>query len=334
MALFYDGKGNQIVIAEATGSPDLTYTLSTAWITNAESAYNSMLAEMQTLGNGAVPFFIQTDAHGRGGHPHRWLHNLDSRVKSINLGDVTSDYFNTRELTAFYGAVKDVDNKICVFGNHDIWTKSGSDKDANYYDLSEWFPSDGRRIEDKHSYFTVKDDSYNVKYIVLCPYYINLEYETNGTDMGIRTEQMEWLLGELSADDGYDIIVLMHQLFNDEHCNRDGTKQNWADSQPIFREVWEVLKDRRNKRSGTITDSDGQAHSYDFTNVKSRYLGSLHGHTHEELMYTEENTTAYACDWYGNSGACCFGLFDRENSKLKIWYFTSATVFEPLELSI
>jgi hypothetical protein len=94
------------------------------------------------------------------------------------------------------------------------------------------------------------------------------------------------------------------------------------------------MKDRRNKRSGTITDSEGVSHSYDFTSAKSRYLGSLHGHTHEELMLTEDNTTAYAANGYISNRACVFGIFDRNSNKLKVWEFSNGGVLDMLELDI
>lgn len=322
-----------IVISGPEGGT-LSYNLSDTWKANGESALTAVVAEMQAWGNDAIPFFIQTDLHGRNNDPARWLHNLNDRIMNINLGDNATDYFNTGELEAYYESVRDVQNKICVFGNHDVWTKSGSDKAANYHDLAQWFPSDGKRIRDKHGYFTVKDDRFNVKYVVLCPYYINLENETNGVDLAIRTAQMEWLIQELSADDGYDIVILMHQLFHDDYQNREGVKQNWSDAQPIFQQVWNVLKDRRNNRSGSVTDSNAQTHSYDFSNVKSRILCALHGHTHEELMVTEEGMTAYAANWYGDGGACVFGVINRERGKLKIWAFGANSVSDVLELDI
>lgn len=335
MAILYDGKGNQIIIQEGGngGDTELDYKgLSTNWITNAETCYNAMISEIEKISYSGVPFFIQTDLHGRNNAPARWLHNKDKSVKNLNLGDIVTDYYNTRENENYRNSALEVDNLITVYGNHEACMK-GTDVPTshglNYYYTDT---TKGKRMVNERGFFTVYDNDFNVKYIAICPYYQELDGSRNGVE--VRTDQMTWLLRELSIDDGYDIVILMHQLFTDTHYGRSGTLQNWADAPPILENLWNVIKDRRNKRSGTITDSEGVVHNYDFTNVKTSYLGSLHGHTHEELMLTEENTSAYACDWYGNYNSCCFGLFDRKNNKLKIWYFNTNTVYDVLELDI
>ena len=71
MAIFYDGKGNQILIVEATGETELTFSLPAGWIANAETAYANVLAQMKLYANDAIPFFIQTDLHGRHNDPDR-----------------------------------------------------------------------------------------------------------------------------------------------------------------------------------------------------------------------------------------------------------------------
>ena len=334
MAILYDGKGNQIQIIEGgNGSSELTFSGLTAnWIANAETSYNAMMSEIEKISYSGVPFFIQTDLHGRNNSPARWLHNIDKRVKNINLGDIVTDYYNIGENNNYRNSALPVDNLITVYGNHEAVMK-GVDVPTSY-GLNYYYTdtTKGKRMVNERSFFTVCDDNFNVKYIAISPYYQNEDGSRNGVE--VRTDQMTWLLRELSADDGYDIVILMHQLFTDTHYHRDGTLQNWADAPVILENLWNVIKDRRNNRSGTITDSEGVEHSYDFTSVKSRYLGSLHGHTHEELMLTEENTTAYACDWYGNYNACCFGLFDRANNKLKVWRFDTTQTYELLELDI
>jgi hypothetical protein len=100
--------------------------------------------------------------------------------------------------------------------------------------------------------------------------------------------------------------------------------------------MWSVLKDRKNNRSGTITDSSGVEHSYNFSNCKTELLVSLHGHSHEELYLQEENMLSYSADWYGNGNAnrCTFGLIDRMNSKVIFWVFDNTGCWEPLELAI
>ena len=78
-----------------------------------------------------------------------------------------------------------------------------------------------------------------------------------------------------------------------------------------------MLKDRKNKRSGTITDSDGVEHNYDFSKCESDLLCCLHGHTHEELYIQDEGLLAYAFD-YGNVKNCAFVSINRSENLLKV----------------
>ena len=332
MAIFYDGKGNQILIVEATGETELTFSLPSGWIANAESAYANVLAEMKLYANDAIPFFIQTDLHGRSNDPARWIHNLDGRIKNLNLGDDVVDYFSDAAGAAYRDAAMPVQNLITVFGNHEAHTSNA--EAATEYGLKYYYTdtTKTKRMINGRNFFVSYDDDYNVKYVAVCPYYTNNDGTREGVE--IRTDQMNWLLKELTADDGYDIVLLMHQLWTDTYIHRDGSVQNWQDAPAILENMWPVLKDRRNKRSGTITDSSGVAHTYDFSSVKTKLLCSFHGHTHEELYLSEENTTSYAANWYGDDNACVFGVINRANNTLKIWEVKTSGVSDLLELNI
>lgn len=308
-------------------------SLSEAWITNAETAYANMLAQMKMYGNDAIPFFILTDPHGRGNDPARWLNNKDQRVKNINLGDFVVDYFSDAAGENWRKAALPVQNQITVFGNHESYTLNA--EAATEYKLKYYYTDTttaGKRMVNGRNFFVSHDKDYNVKYIVVCPYYTNNDGTRDGVK--IHTDQMEWLLKELSVDDGYDVVLLMHQLWTDTYIHRDGTKQNWQDAPVILENMWTVLKDRKNKRSGTIIDSSGVEHSYDFGNCKTELLVSLHGHSHEELYLLEENLLTYAGDMCGDTKCCTFGLIDRLNSKVTFWVFDSNGCLDPLELPI
>lgn len=332
MAIFYDGKGNQILIVEATGETELTFSLPSGWVANAESAYANVLAEMKLYANDAIPFFIQTDLHGRSNDPARWVHNLDGRIKNLNLGDDVTDYFSDAAGAAYRDAAMPVQNLITVFGNHEAFTSKA--EAATEYGLKYYYTdtTKTKRMVNGRNFFVSYDDDYNVKYVAVCPYYTNNDGTREGVK--IRTDQMNWLLKELTADDGHDIVLLMHQLWTDTYIHRDGSVQNWQDAPAILENMWPVLKDRRNKRSGTITDSSGVAHTYDFSSVKTNLLCSFHGHTHEELYLSEENTTSYAANWYGDDNACVFGVINRANNTLKIWEVKTSGVSDLLELNI
>lgn len=322
-----------IVVSTATGGTLSHASLSDEWIANAETAYANVLAQMKLYANDVIPFFIQTDLHGRSNDPARWLNNKDQRVKNLNLGDNVVDYFSESAGETYRNSALPVQNLITVFGNHESNTLNA--EDATEYGLKYYYTDTttaGKRMVNGRNFFVSYDDDYNVKYVAVCPYYTNNDGTRYGVE--IRTDQMEWLLKELSTDDGYDVVLLMHQLWTDTYYHRDGTLQSWADAPTVLENLWTVLKDRRNKRSGTITDSSGVEHNYDFSGCTSRILCSLHGHAHEELILSEESMTAYAADWYGDNSSCVFGIIDRVNSKLKIWEVKTTGVADVLELDI
>ena len=302
------------------------------WSGNANEAYKLMRDKRNELDGEAIAFFIQTDQHGRMAPTALWMHLRDRSVKNISLGDLTTDYFNEKELLAFRKMMDSVSNKICVYGNHDVWTKS--DEKASYEMLSECFPSDGRQAVNEHGYFSVVDDAARVKYLIISPYYINLETGTNGADVTVRTEQMTWLLDEMSAEDGYDLIVLMHQVFAGTYLTREGNTKEVKNVPVVLADLWQLMKDRKNKRSGTIIDGEGVSHTYDFSGMETELLCSLHGHMHEELMMTDEGLTAYAADWLANDYNCTIGLIDRSGNQMYIWKFDQSSVSDMLTLPI
>lgn len=329
----------EIELPATATSGTLTHTrLSEAWITNAETAYANVLAEMKLYGNDAIPFFIQTDLHGQPNDPARWLHNTDKRVKNINLGDNVNDHYGDWDGDYYRKNALPVQNLITVIGNHDANSYGSPPQEgfiATEYNLKYFYTDTttaGKRMDNGRNFFTSYDDEYNVKYLAVCPYYMGLD----GTRSGVKidTDQMEWLLNELSADDGYDVVLLMHQLWTDTHIHRDGTKQTWGDAPPILVNLWSVLKDRKNNRSGTITDSSGVVHNYNFTNCKTKLLVSLHGHSHEELYLVEENMVAYSADCYCYNATCTFGVVNRVTNKVTFWVFNSDGCLDPLELPI
>lgn len=315
----------------------LTHSLTDAWTANAKAAYANVLAEMQQYNTAAIPFFIQTDLHGRTNDPARWLNNTDKRVKNINLGDIVVDYYGQSSAENYRNRALPVQNLITVFGNHEA--HSGAEPNERTtpteYKLKYYYTdttSAGKRMVNDRNFFVSYDDDYRVKYVVVCPYYTESDGSRDGAK--INTDQMEWILQELTINDGYDVVLLMHQLWTDTHINRDGVKQTWGDAPAVLVNMWRVLKDRKHKRSGTITDSSGVEHSYDFANCKTKLLVSLHGHSHEELYLAEENMVAYSADWYGNDNRCTFGVVNRATNKVTFWVFGSNGCLDPLELPI
>ena len=192
-----------------------------------------------------------------------------------------------------------------------------------------------RIIAKKNSSYTVVDKAHNVKYMVVDSY----------SDVGVTTGQLtndqltgdlaEWLIAEMSKDD-YDLVYLQHWMLyatKGTYTYRDGTPQS-TDNIGGSQVLKNLVTARKNKTSGSVTDSDSVSHSYNFTGCKHDLLCALHGHQHEEIYATIDNLLCYVADWYGNNGSCVFGVIDRFNSKLWIYKFDSTNTYAELSLSI
>ena len=320
-------------------------TPNAAWEGYAEPAYQAMLEAYKEHPNSCIPFFISTDQHGRGVEAHRYVNNIDvdgMNIVNINLGDTVQDYFRLDTLNGVLSRIKQVKNYIGVVGNHDVWTKYM--ETCNNYDLCRIFTTTNfqKRTGGMQDFYSVIDTYHNAKFIALCPYYPTGSTENPGTDGNVflygayskyGTEQIRWLIDELSLDDGYDIVILQHQTFKGTTFTDRSGNSGTADAVGRSDSVWQMLKDYNNRSSGTITDSDGVSHTYDFTGAKGKVLCSLHGHHHHE-WYGKDEILSYVADWYGNGWSCTFGLIDRVDQKLNIFKFDYTQTMEALEIDL
>lgn len=295
----------------------------TDWMDGVQTAYESMIADYRKDDVDGIPLFIGTDFHGSGLAALRIPHNTDKDVMCLGLGDFIKNYFNTTELASIKTTTKPIDNIICVPGNHDVCTDaSASDARPSYYTLRDAFHVTDPLCPDNKLYFAHIDEKHNVKYLALSNYNLNAEgygMHTSYSD-AIHTAQMDWLIRELGKDDGLDIIILSHEPMTNTLLLRDGTTEEWQTSENFFAAVMTVLTARKNKTSGTVTDSDGVEHSFDFSYCKSDLLCSFHGHLHTEL-YSTEGITQYVERNYSTNVAGCvsWALIDRNAKTLTIY---------------
>ena len=319
----------------------LSYTSpGAAWEANAATAYANLLAAYKEAPNSSIPFFISTDQHGRGVEVNRWLNNHDATVNgmevaNLNLGDTVLDVFNEYEMSNIYNRSWQIKNHIAVYGNHEI--KMSTEK-PSFHDLNRWYVATrGRKFYvGPMGCFTVYDDKHSVKYVCVANYYPD-SGSSSGITRGLDADSAEWLVGELAKNDGYDIVYLQHwPMFTTKRTRDEETET--ADSEnhsgSYNYKVWRMLVARKNKESGTLADSLGGEHAYDFTGCKHDLLCCLHGHNHQENISTVDGLTAYAADMCGDTRICTFGLIDRLNSTLTVWKFGSTEVLEVLELPI
>ena len=313
-----------------TVNPSAYSGLSADYVSMVQSNYDAMMAEC--LGDyNKIPIIVHTDQHGRIGASNQVMKLIGDMVnwyevsKCMNLGDTVPDRFDMTTLENYLSATKDsipLSKRLDVYGNHDVWDSDDSQKyTVDQKRLSPYFKNIYARRHGNNGYFTVVDDYYNVKYLVIS----DLEYpDTNYSTRRITTAQAKFIVSELSEDDGRDVVLVSHvPLDSDEVTSRDNTYQAYSEKflsdTTAHNSFMTMIAARKNKTSGTFTDSEGISHTYDFSNVSGDLLMSLHGHAHFEAYRTFENSiTEFIFDWfYGNT--FYFAYIDRKEKKFKVW---------------
>ena len=294
----------------------------------AQNAYAQMLAKYQTMNNSCVPFFLSTDQHSKGLEQHRWANNVDidgMEFASINLGDTSNNVYEKSTLDGYLARTKHVKNYIGVVGNHDKRLENEEPLDS---EICKVFNTTNLKrtmiLSDTRDCYTVVDSLRNVKWVVVDPFGDIDKSASHGEGhpvYTISTNVTEWLIDELSKNDGNDIVVLCHLPFCSTTKTRTEETETAIDSDIILNVAWELCLARKNKTSGTVTDDDGVTHNYDFLECETDMLCCLHGHLHEEVYSTANGLTCYIANSWSASYSCVFGLIDRLNRKLFIYQF-------------
>lgn len=227
-----------------------------------------------------------------------------------------------------------LEKQLNVFGNHDRMTWDSS---ANTYGepisdqscLQQYFRNITAHRRSNNGWFTVEDGYFNVKYIVTSA------YEDTSAKFA-STAQFDFLISELGKDDGYDVVLIAHELYNPDYNGRvfpttgDMIAKVSAENDNSYGmglDVGAILTARRNKTAGTFTDASGVVHDFDFSGCKTELLCSLHGHTHYETYnYVNDSYLNVALSPMTFSNRWMFFcLIDRENQKLKVWKMPTAS---------
>lgn len=336
----YDIQGNELLdeFIKTILSYDTNYIITNAWLANATTQRDALLTAFNATTDG-IPFFIQTDGHGRYNEGNKGCHNLAEPimeyVRNIQLGDYESFYYDGNNPSDHARTSNGIEKYISAMGNHEFM--NNNTEDALLADLptliASYTPSDGALGSSVYGCYKVIDTKYNVKYLITQPHIPNAS-KTAGFEYKITSVQYEWLIDELEANDGYDVVVIQHEPPNGTYINTtDDSTYTYSFTNMS---IGEILSARKAKTSGTYTDSDGVSNSYDFTNCTTDLLCVLSGHHHKEA-YLDKTTLGlpiYVADWFGNDATCCYGLIDRTNAKLKIWKFSNSTVADVLELDL
>ena len=321
-----------------------SYPVTDEWKSMVRENYLAFISETENSSS-RIPLIVSTDQHGAvsaDSEIYEYINSLadwDKISSIINLGDTVRLVFNPLELQHYRTATQCLpeDKRIEVIGNHDrFFVPTGKLVEKHY------FPNPSAVYSSDRKAFAVEDDRFNVRYLVVdtkCfPYYY-----TNGR---LWTDQADFILDELSKEDGKDIVLLSHAyLFRDQMIARDGlaftgseyfigAEKKGADVKQSF---IDMLEARKNKSSGVLIDSEGVAHPYDFSHCPGDFLLTLHGHHHSEGYETKDGITEFLfqgmiSDNKDNAEPLCFyfAYIDTENNTLKVW--KNVAGYEPFEV--
>lgn len=295
-----------------------------------------------------IPLIITTDQHGR---INSGIWNMLAKTLSLhdvskfcNLGDTvgvewydedtTQPLISCAQLEKWCESIKAIpfSKRLDVYGNHDTWYGNYADEGnvvgtrypENLSHLDQYFRNIYARRNNNNGWFVIRDDYFNVKYVVISGF----EYVGTVT-FRIGTKQMQFIIDEFGKDDGYDIVVISHvPIWWQDTTNvwPTGMETFTPDNETIMRvaaiDTDALFNARKNKMTGTVTDSDGVEHTFDFTKCTTDILCGLHGHVHiDGYNYVggiENGLLNAGFDWF-DGNTVHFVLVDRVNRVLNVW---------------
>lgn len=318
-----DGVNDGSINLGKTVGSTLSCTLSQDLKTMIDNGYSQLKSAWLSSPSYSIPFFINTDQH-EGAYnaleATKYINNIDvdgMEIVNFNLGDTCANgYSPNGYLAHLFSCVEYCKNIVQVPGNHDCGGSSGTP--YKFGEASKFWLTNlpYRQAKTKALCKDVYDHHHNVKLVCVDPY-------REGTTMYgayFSTEVVNWLINTLSEDDGFDIICVCHENSFTNYTKRNGSTGTVENNCSILHNL---LAARKAKTSGTITDSQGVSHSYNFTGCTTKMLCKLAGHLHDE-KYSTTDFTEYAANAWVTNGLV-FGLVDRANNVLKIWNMNTST---------
>lgn len=299
----YDADGVVIPLSGGGGDDDYDdyYTEYQHSILNARDAWKTQYRSDNTV----IPLILHADQHeqlttndfSRGLFSYLKLAiKWDEVSACIGLGDVDmfySNYQNTFTLLSRIPANK----QINIWGNHDLW--NFTDESGSQY-VTDWdtFHFDNSAYGDVSYEYNKKgieyhvDRAHNVKYVCIAGWEID-KSKGGHSHYCITSDSMEAVIDMLEQEDGYDIVILTHcaalsnltskyDIGSSDDAIVSPTKGSGALTDLAITNIPldEMLYARKNHTSGSIKDSYGNTHNYDFTNTTGDVLCCLNGHGH------------------------------------------------------
>ena len=328
----------------------------TAWMSDYAGDYNK------------TPFILHTDQHGRLAEAKKgifdminYLVNWDGVSAIFNLGDTVVDHWTDDDtstnpllrnatLEDARKCLSGIPNhkKINVYGNHDTWYQgdvetlvSGTLPSMQYN--NPYFTTKGLRTitsGDNSGLMCVYDDQTKIKYLVLAGWdYADKAAEKPGDLTGyqwywINQKHLDWIVKQLSANDGYDIVIVSHValcLTNGAAVNPiTGINLNLQTPEYIvhydsyLNALWNA---RKNKTSGSVSTGNISA-SYDFTQCETNLLCAIAGHTHTDAVQyvadANDGVLQAVFDWFADD-TIHFGIIDKAQRLLKVWKISNTS---------
>lgn len=346
----HDIMGNVVTAYDIDGNPVDDYNVATTDYERAIlSARNAWVSEARS-DETVLPVIIHTDQHGKLTASNSLFPYLAKAVPwdvasaCIGLGDV-NDYSEAayQRMEACLSAIPK-NKRIDTWGNHDTWTanwKAGTEPPTaeewavlnKYFNNSQY---NGNHRYNDHGIEYMIDEDRKIKYVVIggWDFDVNLGGKAHYV---INSNSMDYIVQMLSAQDEYDIVLLSHiQPFKNqtkESWTRPGVEDSSLNTnggmeyvvEPVVfandTSIDQMLIDRKNKASGTVKDSYGNYHTYDFTGCNSDLLCCFAGHDHcDKYMWQNENIPVYLFDAYAyDSRPFYFVNVDRTKKRLNIW---------------
>lgn len=313
------------------------------------SARDAWIAEARA-DTSIVPLVVHTDQHDRLAANNTLFAYLAKAIPwadssaCIGLGDAVGNYRVSgfqNMISCLSGIPKD--RQINIWGNHDTWFGTVNDNiltEEHLTVLNTYFDNSAYNGNQKYNDYGIEcmvDKDRKIKYVVIGGW--EYDHTLGGySHFNIGQAGMNGIIQMLSAQDGYDIVILSHiQPFAGHTASdwihppvEDGDSQGGGGGMSVGvgtvvnvaeTSLNQMLIDRKNKASGTVKDSFGNVHTYDFTNCNSDLICCFAGHEHcDKYMWQNDNIPVYIFDaYYCNNMPFYFVNVDRTKKRLNIW---------------
>ena len=302
-----------------------------------------------------VPLVVHADQHGRLTGSNTLFAYLKKAVPweeisaCAGLGDALSGY-SVPGFQAMAECLAGIpaNRRINIWGNHDTWYGSVNDNILGaehltalntYFDNSAY---NGNRKYNDYGIECMVDEGRKIKYVVIGGW--EYDHDLGGySHYNIGSGSMAGIIDMLSQADGYDIVLLSHiQPFAGQTVTdwlhppvEDGNSQGGSGGMsigvgtvvsPAETRLDQMLIARKNKGSGTVKDSFGGVHSYDFTGCNSDLICCFAGHEHcDKYMWQGGNIPVYLFDGYAYDNHPIYLVnIDRARARLNIWKIDDA----------